>query len=228
MNQITTLLRLSRALMVVGFLCLTQLELFAFVYGDRVQANGLVYVRSSAGGTYIGQQSGGTQGTVIGGPTYSQIAGAGVFYYWYNIDWPSAPDGWVADVGLILAPASAPIVQSLAATSVTTTSAQINGSVNPNGASTSAYFEFGLTSNYGSASGALNGITTAQNIQANWPGLTPNTTYHYRIVASNSGGTSRGADISFTTGQAQTKPTVITLPATYCWHHFRHLKWADY
>ena len=39
-------------------------------------------------------------------------------------------------------------------------------------------------------------------------GLLPNTTYHYRLVAGNSGGTNQGADMSFTTPAA---PTVIAV-----------------
>jgi hypothetical protein len=87
--------------------------LFAFTNGDRVQANGLVYVRQTAGGTYIGSQASGTQGTVLAGPTYSQIGGVGAYYYWYNIDWPSAPDGWVADIGLISASLANPTLTSI-------------------------------------------------------------------------------------------------------------------
>lgn len=95
---------------------------------------------------------------------------------------------------------SAPTVQSLAATLVTSTTVQTNGSVNPNGLSTSAYFEIGTTTSYGSTSsqGTFSG-TSVMPANVSWFGLTPSTTYHYRVVAANSGGTSTGSDIMFTT-----------------------------
>ena len=44
---------------------------------------------------------------------------------------------------------AAPIVSTLGASYVTSSSAQMNGSVNPNGATTSAYFQYGTTTGYG-------------------------------------------------------------------------------
>src|SRR6202035_3423992 len=51
-------------------------------------------------------------------------------------------------------------------------------------------------------------------INANISGLTASTTYHFRIVAHNSGGTSFGSDRTFTTLTATGAPVVITNPAT--------------
>ena len=99
--------------MVVMLACLSGGNAIAFSIGDVVQANGNPWVRQTAGGTHIGEQATGRQGTVIGGPTVSQIGGTGIYYNWYNINWPSAPDGWVADVGLILAPFPAPTLTSI-------------------------------------------------------------------------------------------------------------------
>src|SRR5205807_3496986 len=46
-------------------------------------------------------------------------------------------------------------------------------------------------------------------------GLQENTTYHFRIVAKNAGGTSEGADAEFKTrSSAPVKPTVKTEPAS--------------
>ncbi len=101
---------------------------------------------------------------------------------------------------------AAPIVSTLAATLVTVSSAQMNGSVNPNGATASAWFQYGTTTSYGSSTGSLTGITSTVNIQSAWSSLSPSTTYHYRVAASNSGGTSYGNDASFTT-----PPSAVTL-----------------
>jgi len=80
----------------------SQSQLLAYNIGDRVQViNGPIYVRYSAGGTWTGYtQPTGSQGTVLNGPTYSQIGGTGTYYYWYNVNFDSGTDGWVADVGL--------------------------------------------------------------------------------------------------------------------------------
>jgi hypothetical protein len=99
--------------LLVGLACLQSEIVYAFNVGDTVQANGLVWVRQTAGGTYIGDQPSGTQGTVIGGPTVAKIGGAGTSYNWYNINWPSSPDGWVADVGLVSAGLAAPTLTSI-------------------------------------------------------------------------------------------------------------------
>src|SRR3954463_5913902 len=47
------------------------------------------------------------------------------------------------------ATAAAPVPVTGAATDVTPVGAQLNGSVNPQGAATSAYFQYGLTKKYG-------------------------------------------------------------------------------
>src|SRR5256885_721320 len=100
---------------------LGQGQLFAFSIGDRVQANGTVNVRASAAGTLLGTQSSGSQGAVTGGPTVATLNGTS--YTWYNINFDTGTDGWVADIGLISAP---PTVQTVAASSITVSSAQLN------------------------------------------------------------------------------------------------------
>jgi hypothetical protein len=105
-----------------------------------------------------------------------------------------------------------PGAQTLAATLVTATSATFNGSINPNGSPTAAYFEYGTSASYGNQTASGNYGLSPQNILFNIPGLVPNTTYHYRIVASNNAGTVRGADVFFTTSQLG--PTVQTVAAT--------------
>src|ERR1019366_7332893 len=50
------------------------------------------------------------------------------------------------------------------------------------------------------------------SVSAAITGLTANTTYHFRITATNAGGTSKGADEAFTT--LPNSPTVETKPAS--------------
>jgi len=110
--------------------------------------------------------------------------------------------------------ALAPSVSTGSATSVTSNSATLNGTVNPNGASTIYYFEYGITTAYGATS-----ITTSAGsgtsdvlVNANITGLSESTTYHYRLVATNSIGTTSGSDQTFVTSPSV--PTVTTGSAT--------------
>jgi len=106
------------------------------------------------------------------------------------------------------APSATATAATTAATSVTGTSATLNGTVNPNGSSTTVYFQYGTTTSYGSltAPQIFTG-STSQTVTADVTGLSIGTTYHYRIVAKNSGGTIAGTDISFTTAGAGATPT---------------------
>ena len=98
--------------------------------------------------------------------------------------------------------AVAPTVVTLAATSVTTTTATLNGTVNANGASTAVWFDYGLTVAYGaSIAGTPTPVTgsTVTNVSANLTGLVVNTTYHYRVRGVNGIGTTNGNDMTFVT-----------------------------
>jgi len=109
----------------------------------------------------------------------------------------------------------APVPINTAVTNITTVSATLNGSVNPNYLSTELTFEYGTATSYGSTVTAIQSPVTGNsstNISADITGLTPGTIYHYRVKAVNSLGTTYSGDITFTTlGQV---PTVTTLAAT--------------
>jgi hypothetical protein len=101
-----------------------------------------------------------------------------------------------------------------APTSITDTSATLNGTVNPNGTSTTVYFQYGTTAAYGSqtANQVFTG-STSQNVTVNITGLTGGLTYHYRLVAKNGGGTITGSDISFQTASPTPTPTPTPTPS---------------
>lgn len=104
------------------------------------------------------------------------------------------------------------LVQTQVASLVSYTTATFNGLINANGNTTTASFEYGLTTAYGSNIAAVPGFAVGgsnTNISATLSGLFANTTYHYRAVGSNSLGTTTGSDTTFTT-LAYTAPTVIT------------------
>ena len=95
---------------------------------------------------------------------------------------------------------AAPVATTNAASSIASNSATLNGTVDPNGCSTTVRFGYGRTTSYGSttANQTKTGNTT-QNVAANISGLTAGTTYHFRTVATNSAGTRVGSDRTFTT-----------------------------
>lgn len=97
---------------------------------------------------------------------------------------------------------AAPIVTTNTAGSIATTSALLKGTVNANNASTAVAFEYGLTTSYGTTVTATQSPVTgntATAVSCLVSGLTPNTTYHFRVNGVNAGGTTNGTDLTFTT-----------------------------
>jgi hypothetical protein len=86
------------------------------------------------------------------------------------------------------------------ATNVASSSATLNGSVDPHGLTTTVYFQYDTTASYGHTTANQTKTGNAhQNVVANISGLTASTRYHFRIVASNNGGIGYGSDRTFTT-----------------------------
>lgn len=98
-------------------------------------------------------------------------------------------------------PSTPPTVTTGSASSVGSSSATLNGTVKPNGSSTSYYFEYGATATYGSVTPTTDAGSGASDVpvSADISGLDPETTYYFRIVATNSFGTSYGSDQTFDT-----------------------------
>ncbi|MBN8459854.1 MAG: cadherin-like beta sandwich domain-containing protein [Verrucomicrobia bacterium] len=108
--------------------------------------------------------------------------------------------GTTTSVALVASPLQT--AASVAATAITGTGAALHGTVNANGNPVTVAFEYGLDTTYGSSvagSPPSASGSTAIAVDATLAGLTPGTTYHYRVVATGSGGTARGADLTFTT-----------------------------
>jgi len=99
----------------------------------------------------------------------------------------------------------APAVTTNAASGVTSSAATLNGSVNPEGQSTTYKFDYGTSTSYGSSvpspAGSAGSGTSTVNESASLTGLRSGTTYHYRIEATNATGTTGGPDQTFTTAR---------------------------
>ena len=108
-----------------------------------------------------------------------------------------------------------PTVTTNAATNIASFAAALNGSVNPRGSTTTVYFQWGTTTSYGHTTPMQTQTgNTSRPITANISGLSASRLYHFRIVATNGGGTSFGSDRTFTTLSATGPPVVTTNPAT--------------
>lgn len=96
----------------------------------------------------------------------------------------------------------APTVTTQPASNVQILTAKLNGIVNPNYLSTGVTFECGLSTDYGNIISAVpSPITGFTNISvsADITSLSGGTTYHYRVIATNSLGTTNGNDMTFIT-----------------------------
>jgi|HubBroStandDraft_3_1064219.scaffolds.fasta_scaffold81610_2 hypothetical protein len=102
-------------------------------------------------------------------------------------------------------PAPPPLKPPLATTGyapeVTETTASVKGGVSPRGVESSYFFQYGPSTAYGAqttTTPAGAGTQEVRVVQA-LAGLTPNTLYHYRLVATSTAGTAVGQDRTFTT-----------------------------
>jgi FlaG/FlaF family flagellin (archaellin) len=111
------------------------------------------------------------------------------------------------------APIGAPIATTLAAVNVSANSATLTGTVFTANQTTRAWFEYGTAPSYGAftATNTLSPATNNVPLARALTGLTANTTYHFRLVTTNGGGSDIGAGLSFTTPAA--RPAVTTLTA---------------
>jgi phosphodiesterase/alkaline phosphatase D-like protein len=98
-------------------------------------------------------------------------------------------------------PGNAPTTHSTAATNVTRTTANLNGSVDPNGISSSYWFEYGESSTLGNSTAlqSAGSGTASQGVSVSVSNLKPLTKYYFRINAQNQYGTVNGSILTFTT-----------------------------
>ncbi|MGE3632241.1 MAG: beta strand repeat-containing protein, partial [Sandaracinaceae bacterium] len=175
----------------------------------------------------FGMRAPATSGTLLGAgmadvPFPRAITGLtpGATYYYCAIASNSAGTGY-GSVLSFTALAAAPTVSTNAASGLTTTSATLNGSANPNGASTTGWFRMDTVSpgtcndTFGTrvpASGGTSlGAGNASVAYSQTVAVTAGTTYYYCALAANSVDTSFGAVRTFT---APAPPTTNTFAAT--------------
>jgi hypothetical protein len=98
---------------------------------------------------------------------------------------------------------AAPIVTTDAASDISVTTATLNGTVNAQNSDATAYFEYGTTTGVYTTqvnvSGTINDGMDAADVSVGLTGLAANTTYYFRLVATNDGGTTNGDEGTFST-----------------------------
>lgn len=111
----------------------------------------------------------------------------------------------------------APYVQTLAATGISQTFALLEGSVNPDGAQTSYWFEYDTSLSLGRSTERQSAGfgTSTLRISTGISDLDSNTRYYFRIAAENEYGAARGSVLAFTTAApAGSAPRAETRAAT--------------
>jgi hypothetical protein len=167
-----------------------------------------------------------SNGTLVG--TQAQAAGptggAGPLVIGCNPNWTSEVfDGRIDEVRVYNRALSAGEVAGdmgeaipLPPTSATATAEAVGaneailmGAVDPKGSQTTYRFEYGTTTAYGQVVPEAEEEVVEGNEEVAEEAvafLSPNTTYHYRVVASNRAGTTYGQDMTFTTAPSSTTP----------------------
>jgi hypothetical protein len=122
-------------------------------------------------------------------------------------------------------PSPPPTATTSTAISIGQTTATVRGRINPKGASTTYYFEYGLTAAYGNRtpSNSLAAGNRTRSVSASLSGLQAGGTYHYRVVATNANGTTLGNDQTFTTSAPSAARALPTLTSRVRprWDHAR-------
>jgi hypothetical protein len=101
----------------------------------------------------------------------------------------------------LVAGAVTPVVTTTAATQVTDADASLNGTIDPMGATFEVRAEYGLTTSYGYITQGSSSFfgTGVKTCGFHPSGLATNTTYHFRITATDGTNTYVGNDMTFTT-----------------------------
>jgi hypothetical protein len=99
-------------------------------------------------------------------------------------------------------------IEAERARSVGLTEATLGATINPNGSATTYRLEYGTTASYGTSTeeASIGAEELDQPVGNTLEGLAPATTYHWRIVATNSVGVSEGPDRTFTTYASPAAP----------------------
>lgn len=121
------------------------------------------------------------------------------------------------DLSFTTVEGGAPVIDDTFASNPTETSATLGTEVNPNFGATIIRFEYGSGLSYGlrtAPTEPIEGDGVDHHAATSINELAPGTTYHFRVVATNFAGTSKGPDETFTTQARQPAPPAVSPAGT--------------
>lgn len=189
------------------FACLGVADVGAIALGDRVQTTANVNVRQTPAGTaYPSGQSTGALGVAIDGPVTASLNGTS--YIWWNVNFDSGQDGWVASLNLVAVEAATPVNPTPGSTTApgpvqagTTVTLSWNASL---GATSYSVAVRDI------ASGVLV-VDTTTTATSHAAALTNGREYRWNVAAINSAGTSNYTSVLYF--QTPAGPPVVTVTA---------------
>ncbi len=185
-----------------------------FVYGtDPTLTTGTITTSAQAIGV-------GTSSVAVSAPISSLAAATTYFFQVVATNAGGTTQGSILSFTTAPMPVTQPAASTIAASSITSGGATLNGDVNPEGNATSVTFVFGTdptlttgttTTTAESAGNGSSSVAIATSVT----GLQPSTTYFFRVIATNGDGTTDGSILSFTTTHAiLTPPGATTIAAS--------------
>jgi PASTA domain-containing protein len=177
------------------------------IHGDAVVMDGLLSAAGGEGGEggCCGNGGGGGGGRIaLQYRTLSMAGTTNVSGGLSNDPGAGEPSTEAAGAPGVVTKLQSPAAVTSPASALTSSSAILNGIVNPNGNTTTYHFEYGTTTAYGlrvpAGEAPVGAGTAALAVSQTIAGLQPNTTYHFRVVATDAiGFVTPGADATFKT-----------------------------
>jgi len=170
------------------------------------KGEGTAYVSSSGETISTGYSASDDDFTAVAGNMTSSGTTEGAVASWvagYSADYYSVYANYYNDT----VPCTPPDAVTDNADNITQTSTTLHGTADPNACSATAWFQCGNETTHQSVGSGDTGVSYSSGLS----GLAPNTTYHFRAVAQNDGGTDYGADKTFTTPPPTcTPPDAVT------------------
>ena len=139
-------------------------------------------------------------------PVHADVSGLqtpGVLYHFRLL--AASANGSVGGPERTLTTPDKPVVSDSWTASATTDSGTVKAIVDPKNAATTFHVDFGPDNTYGhsTAEAAVGSDDAEHTVTATIPGLDPDTTYHYRFVATNPLGVAQGPDRTLATYPVQ-------------------------